>query len=414
MTAEAQSSPAAAAEGPLAGLRVVELGDGTAGPYAAKLLGDFGAEVVKIEGPRGDSARQRGPFADDRPDPEASGLFLYLNTNKYGIVLDLDGAAGRATLDRLLARADIFVTNLPAEQLQAASVAPAALRARHPALIVTTISPFGSNGPWAGRRGDELVTYAMGGLAYSTPGIPDAANDLEAEPPLHPACFAAESIAGLVAASATLAAVHNRAHTGAGCHVELSQHAAVAGMQHRDMTTYSYLGGRYNRLLNPTTIGRMPNFYLPCKDGYVTIAAPIDIHWERLVEAMGSPDWARSAAFANGTARTANWIELRRRLIEWTMTVTGDELYALAGERQLPVFPFYPVRKMVESGQVHARHSVVDIDVGGRRARMPAAPVAMQGTPWALRRRAPHLGEHTAMILRDWLETGNVRSGGAF
>jgi len=91
MTAEeTQSSPAAAAAGPLAGLRVVELGDGTAGPYAAKLLGDFGAEVVKIESPRGDSARQRGPFADDRPDPEASGLFEYLNTNKYGIVLDLE------------------------------------------------------------------------------------------------------------------------------------------------------------------------------------------------------------------------------------------------------------------------------------------------------------------------------------
>ena len=153
MTAETQSSPAAAA-GPLAGLRVVELGDATAGPYAAKLLGDFGAEVVKIEGPGGDSARQRGPFADDRPDPEASGLFEYLNTNKYGVVLDLEDEAGRAALDHLLARADIFVTNLPAQRLQAAGVAPAALRARHPALIVTTILPFGSDGPWAERRGD--------------------------------------------------------------------------------------------------------------------------------------------------------------------------------------------------------------------------------------------------------------------
>ena len=413
MTAEeTQSSPAAAAAGPLAGLRVVELGDGTAGPYAAKLLGDFGAEVVKIESPRGDSARQRGPFADDRPDPEASGLFLYLNTNKYGIVLDVEDEAGRAALDRLLARADIFVTNLPAEQLQAASVAPAALRARHPALIVTTISPFGSNGPWAERRGDELVTYAMGGMAYSTPGMPDAANDLEAEPPLHPACFIAETIAGLIAATATLTAVHNRARTRAGCHVEVSQHAAVAAMQHRDITTYAYLGGTYNRLLNPITIGRMPNFYLPCKDGYVTIPAPLDIHWERLVEAMGSPEWARSATFADGAARTANWIELRRRLIEWTMTLTGEELYTLAEQRQLLIFPFYPVRKMVESGQARARHSVVDIAVGGRRARMPAAPVVMQGTPWALRRPAPRMGEHTAMILREWLEAGDERAGG--
>ena len=194
------------AVGPLAGLSVVELGDGTAGPYAAKLLGDFGAEVVKVEGPEGDSTRRRGPFPDGRPDPEASGLFLYLNINKRGVVLDFDSEDGRRALDRLLAPADIFITNLPIERLQAAGVAPEELRARYPRLIVTTITPFGMKGPWAERRGDELVTYAMAGIAYSTPGMPDAANDLEREPPLHPACFAAETIAGLCAGLATLTA----------------------------------------------------------------------------------------------------------------------------------------------------------------------------------------------------------------
>ena len=411
MTLPAEPSRAEAATGPLAGLRAVELGDGTAGPYAAKLLADYGAEVVKVEVRDGDSTRRRGPFAGDSPDPEASGLFLYLNTNKYGVVLDLDDDTGRAALDRLLAGADIFVTNLPAERLQSAGAAPAALRARHPTLIVTTIAPFGSDGPWTGRRGDELVTYAMGGMAYSTPGMPDAADDLDTEPPLHPACFPAETLAGLIAATATLSAVHSRARTGAGCHVELSQHAAVAAMQHRDITTHSYVGGTYNRLLNPITIGRMPNFYLPCKDGYVTIAAPMDIHWERLVEAMGNPAWALSSAFADSAARTAHWIELRRRLIEWTITLTGDELYALAGERQLPVFPFYPVRKTVESAQARERGSVIDVDVGGRRARMPAAPFRMQKTPWALRRPAPRIGEHTETVLREWLRPGERDAG---
>ena len=208
-------APQISAVGPLAGLSVVELGDGTAGPYAAKLLGDFGAEVVKIEGSEGDSSRRRGPFPDDRPDPEASGLFLYLNINKRGVVLDIDSEVGRRALDRLLAPADIFITNLPMARLQAAGVAPAALRARYPRLIVTTITPFGLKGPWAGRRGDELVTYAMAGIAYSTPGMPDAANDLEREPPLHPACFAAETITGLCAGLATLTAVlvhQGRAH----------------------------------------------------------------------------------------------------------------------------------------------------------------------------------------------------------
>lgn len=397
MTVESQLSAA----GPLAGLSVVELGDGTAGPYAAKLLGDFGAEVVKVEGPDGDSTRRRGPFPDGRPDPEASGLFLYLNINKRGIVLDLDGEDGQRALDRLLADADVFITNLLAERLQTAGVAPAALRARHPRLIVTTISPFGTDGPWAERRGDELVTYAMGGIAYGTPGMPDAANDLEREPPLHPACFAAETITGLVAGLATLTAVLGRARTKDGCHLEISQQAAVASMQHRDVTTSSYWGGTYNRLLNPTTIGRMPNFYLPCKDGYVTIPAPMDLHWERLVEAMGEPAWARTPAFSDGAARTENWIELRMRLIDWTMTLSGEELYGLANQTQLPIFQFYPVRKMVESEQVRERRSVVDIEIGSRRAQMPGAPFMMHATPWALRRPAPRLGEHTTAVLGD-------------
>ena len=387
--------------GPLAGLSVIELGDGTAGPYAAKLLGDFGAEVVKVESPTGDSTRRRGPFPDGRPDPEASGLYLYLNINKYGVSLDFEQPAGRTALDRLMSRADIFISNLPDETLRRADLNPGTLRKRYPQLIVTTISPFGSSGPWAKRKGDELVTYAMSGIAYGTPGMPDASDDLEHEPPLHPAAFAAETIAGLVAATATLTAVFGRYRTQEGCHVEVSQQAALASMQIRDITTASFTGERYNRLLNPTTIGRMPNFYLPCKDGYVTVAAPMDVHWERLVEAMGNPEWAASPDYANGAERTANWIALRQKLIEWTMTLTGDELHALAEQTQLPMFPFYSIRKLSDSDQVRERRSLVEVDIGGRTARMPGAPFAMRETPWQLRHPAPRLGEHNDIILHD-------------
>jgi crotonobetainyl-CoA:carnitine CoA-transferase CaiB-like acyl-CoA transferase len=147
----------------------------------------------------------------------------------------------------------------------------------------------------------------------------------------------------------------------------------------------------------------MPNFYLPCKDGYVAVAAPMNHQWERLVEAMDSPAWARAAAFADGAARSANWSELRLRLIEWTMTRTADELFTLAGKLKLPIFPFYPLRKMVESDHVRARGSLVEIEVDGRRAWMPGPPIMMQASPWALRRPAPRLGEHTRTILGEWL-----------
>ena len=387
------------AQGPLAGLSVVELGDGTAGPYAAKLFGDFGAEVIKVEEPGGDLSRRRGPFPNGRPDPEASGLFMYLNVNKFGVVLDLENPAQRAAMNCLLGGADILITNFPLQRLESLGLGPTALRKLYPRLIVTTISPFGSDGPWANKRGDELITYAMGGIAYSTPGMPDAADDLYREPPLHPDCFVAETIAGIVGAAATMTALIGRSRTEQGCHVEVSQHAAMAAMQIRDVTTSAYGGSRYNRLLNPTTIGRMPNFYLPCKDGYVTVAAPMEVHWERLTQTMGDPAWARSEGYATEAARTANWVTLRMKLIEWTMTLTGDELYAFAEKSQLPIFPFYSIRKMADSDHSRERRTLVEFDLGGHKARMPAAPFAMRETPWSLRRPAPHLGEHNATIL---------------
>ncbi len=393
--------PAPPAEGPLANLSVVELADGTAGPYTAKLLGDFGAEVVKIETPAGDSTRRRGPFPDGKPDPEASGLYLYLNINKYGVSIDIDDPAGRAWVDRLLDRADVFVSNLQRNVLECAQLDPETVRKRHPRLVVTTISPFGDSGPWAQRKGDELVTFAMSGMAYGTPGMPDAADDLDREPPLHPSCFVGETIAGVVAATATLTAIHGRRRTQLGCHVEVSQQAAIAAMQIRDITNASYTGKPPNRLLNPTTIGRMPNFYLPCKDGYVTVTAFMDEHWDRLVEFMNKPAWALSAEFSDTLARTRNWIALRLKLIEWTMTLTGDELYALAERAQLPIFPFYSIRKMASSEQVRERRSLVAVTIGGRPARMPGAPFAMRKTPWQLRRPAPRLGEHNDVFLRS-------------
>ena len=410
MTVEAASS-SPEADGALSGLRVVELAEGVAGSYTAKLLADFGGDVVKIEGGDGDSARRRGPFPEDLADPEASGLFAYLNTNKRSIVADVGAEGRRSTLHELLRKADIFVVDLPQKRLLELGLSLPELRDAYPGLVITSITPFGIRGPWASRRGDELVTYAMGGIAYSTPGVPDAASDLESEPPLHPACFAAETISGAVAAVATLAAMHVRAQSGEGALVELSQQAAVASMQQRDINNASYPNGPYKhqRVFSTTTTGRMPNFYLPCKDGHVAIPAPLEAHWSRLVEAMGNPDWARSPQFSSGAARTANCLELRIRLSEWTETVTSDELFAIAEKYELLVFPFFPVRKMMESAHVHARCSVIEVDLAGRKARMPGAPMRMSATPWTLRRPSPRRGEHTQEI-RNELRRGDTRS----
>jgi crotonobetainyl-CoA:carnitine CoA-transferase CaiB-like acyl-CoA transferase len=390
--------------GALAGLKVLELGELTAAPYAAKLFGDYGADVVKVESPgRGDPTRRRGPFPEGRPDPERSGLFLYLNTNKRSVTLDLDQGAARPIMSRLLDWADILITNCSAAQLSRWGLCVETLRARHSTLIITTITPFGMDGPYAEYRGDELVTYAMGGLAYSTPGMPDAAADAEREPPLHPGCSIAETVTGMTAAAATMVAVFGRHLSQCGCHVDIGQQAVIAAMQQRDVSMASYSGVAFDRLLNPRVIGRMPNFYLPCKDGYVVIAAFLDHQWHRLVDAMGNPEWAQSDAFRHAAGRTANWIELRLRLIDWTMTHSGDELSALGAKLQLPLFPFYPIRKLAESNHVRHRNSLVDIAQGETSFRMPGPPISMLGTPWTLRRPAPRLGEHTYEILHEGL-----------
>jgi crotonobetainyl-CoA:carnitine CoA-transferase CaiB-like acyl-CoA transferase len=392
---------------------VIELGEMTAAPYAAKLFGDYGAEVVKLEAPgQGDPARRDGLHLGDSLDLECSGLFSYLNTNKIGVTLDPGHEYARPIMDRLLRRADILITNFPLVQLAAWDLAPGRLRTEYPSLIVTTITPFGIDGPYAGYLGDELVTAAMGGIVYSTPGMPDAAEDRELEPPLHPGCAIAETVAGLVAAAASMVAVFGRYQTQQGCHVDVAQQAAVAAMQQRDVSMSSYSGTPFDRVLNATVIGRMPNFYLPCKDGYVVIAAFLDHQWRRLVEAMGTPNWALSDEFSSDTSRTANWVALRLHLMDWTMTLSGDELCDLGEKLQLPFFPFYPIRKLVDSEQVRHRSSLEDIIAQGEpRARMPGSPVGMQGTPWKLRRSAPRLGEHTYEVLHEWLNIpdGDIR-----
>ncbi|MCY4638980.1 MAG: CoA transferase [Chloroflexi bacterium] len=386
------------APGALAGLRVVEVGEWVSAPFAAKLFADFGADVVKVERPgAGDPARTDGPFPDDRPDSECSGLFLYLNTNKRGVQLDLRDGAGRASLERLLEETDLLITNLPRRRLLETGLDPESLRSRHPGLIVTTITPFGLDGPYADYLGDELVTYAMGGLAYASPGVPDVVDDPEAEPPLHPHTYVADTIGGLVAAVASMVAVFGRGDDGEGAHVDVSQQAAITAMEQRDLTAWSYGNLVIGRM--PTSIARMPNYYLPCRDGYVALAAPWDHQWARLVKMMGSPEWALSELFCDDAGRTAYWDALKLLLTDWTMRHDGEEIVRMADEAGLPFFAYYSIAESAESEHVRARGSLVEQSAGGRTLRMPGAPLAMHGTPWTIRRPAPRLGEHTDEVL---------------
>ena len=200
-------------------LRVLELGGGVSAAYAAKLLGDHGAAVVKVEPPGGDPSRQRGPFPGGRPNAEKSGLFLALNVNKRGVCLDLDCEAGAASLGRLLEWADILVHNLPKGRAAGLGLDAATLRERFPALVVLSITPFGVAGPYSDYVGSELIVSNAGGWAALAPATRTDAS----LPPLKVFGSQCGLMAGVVGAMTALAVHRDVSKTGVGEHIDLSE-----------------------------------------------------------------------------------------------------------------------------------------------------------------------------------------------
>ncbi|MFN8558992.1 MAG: CoA transferase, partial [Dehalococcoidia bacterium] len=262
---------------PLRGLRVLDLGDFIAAPYCARLLADAGADVLKVEPPGGDSARRAGPFPGDRPDPDGGALNAFVNRGKRSVTLDTATDAGRRTLGNLIERADVLVHDFASPAASPLGLDADAMLARYPRLVTASITPFGESGPYRDLRADDLVTMAMSGLAFATPGFPDYAVDPETEPPLRPNAYVAEFVGGLMGAVGATMALINRLTTGLGDYVEVSKQEAVACMLSWDQAMYSYGGNVVGRRQSSAGLG--PNNYLPCADGWMVIVAFMDNHW---------------------------------------------------------------------------------------------------------------------------------------
>ena len=229
--------------GALDGVRVLEVGDLVSAAYATKLLADLGADVVKIEPHRGDLTRGRGPFPGNIPDPEASGLFLYLNANKRGITLDLTQPRGQAALEALAARADLLVHNVHPTLMAAHGLDYDRLSAANPRLVMTSIAPFGLSGPHATYRGPDVVTWSAGGVS--------TLNGQTGEPDLPPLkAFGDQSgfQAALNAAVGSLGALFARLATGRGEHVEVSAQESVAAILELAFEFWPYCGLVASRL----------------------------------------------------------------------------------------------------------------------------------------------------------------------
>jgi crotonobetainyl-CoA:carnitine CoA-transferase CaiB-like acyl-CoA transferase len=378
--------------GALDGLRIVECGQQVAAAYAGKLLADLGADVVKVEPPGGDPIRWRGPFVGGVEDPERGGLFLYLNANKRGAMLD--PTRDRAAFATLVAGADALVHNVPPPAMAAHGLDFDALAARNPRLVMASITPYGLDGSKRDWQATDLTLWNAGGIAYLNGGGYGA----DTLPPLRPFGSQSEFQGGVNAALATLGALLARRRSGRGQHVVVSIQQALAAILELTFEYWPYQG------LIASRLGRkpiQPLDFLECRDGWVFICCVEEHQWQEFVRMIGSPDWAGIELFADRLSRGANWDALKLFLQEWASEQSVAEVYAAAQQRRIPFAPVSSMSDLLASPHLAARGFFATLEVGGARVTMPGAPYQLSATPCTMRRPAPRLGEHTDEVVRE-------------
>ncbi len=373
----------------LTGVKVLDLTHYIAGPYCTKMMADYGAEVIKIEKPgSGDEARRLGPFLGDAPHPEKSGLFLYLNTNKKGITLNLKSETGRNIFRDLVKGSDILVENFSPRVMPGLGLDYERLEKTNPKLVMTSISNFGQAGPYRNYKMTEIVADAMGGWSMII-GHPD-------REPLKPGGNQAQFVAGLFGSIASASAFYGRELTGAGQHIDISIMDAVLYIQMNLTSVYSYDGTITRRYGN--RVAPFPSGILPCKDGYIGVITVTAQKWPALCEWMGMPELVDDPRFRTATDRAEHIDELDAIIISWLMEHETEELFREGQKRGLPFGIPASSRMLLDSRHLKERGYFVEVDhpMTGK-IRYPGAQVKMGDLPYELK-RAPLLGEHNEEI----------------
>lgn len=379
-------------QSPFRAIRIVECGQGISAAFATKLLADLGADVIKVEPPEGDLTRRRGPFPGSTPATEKSGLFTYLNLNKRGVVADLTKPRGRHLLSRLLESADILIHNVPPPGRSAQGLQSETLRSDYPRLVLAAISIFGDTGPFANYRGYELTASNASGWAFVSPGASPHA-DL---PPLR--CFGdqCEFQAGVHSAMAALAAYLHRRKSGEGQSIEIAEREVVTSLIENNLVHYTYAGRVASRLGN-RVIG--PWFIADCSDGQIFVIAVEEDQWQRLVQLMGNPEWAREELFRDRLSRAQNNDALKALMSEWIASWKVQDLYRAAQEHRIPFAPINTMESLYASEHLRERQFFVELEQPGVGVlRLPGMPSRYSNSCWAIRRPAPQLGEHNREV----------------
>ena len=372
----------------LQGLRVVELGESVSAPYCTKLLADMGAEVVKIERPGvGDQAREYGPFLNDEPHHERSGLFLYLNSNKQGITLDLDTPTGREILGELLAESQVFVHNLHPTEMDRLGVNYGTLKSHNDHLVMASITPFGLTGPYRHYKAYDINLAAAGGICEGL-GSPDR----------EPLTFGTPEV-GYFAAMAAASSVVIALLAGQRQHIDIAEVESMAGIYNGPEDLMAVYQWRMTRRTGHHALDfPYPNCILRCKDGYIFVGSPEGRQWRTLLEVMGQPEWAKEERFRNRTAMNNEYAdEVDGYMEEWLLRYTKAELLALALEHRIPLAPVRDFKEVRNDESLTDQFVAIDrTDTGP--VFFPGSPYSLSAQEVVLPRPAPLLGQHNADI----------------
>ena len=421
------TTPDVSPVGALSGLRILELASLIPGPYCGKLLASLGAAVIKAEPPRaGDPARRRGPFPNDLPHPERSGLYLYLNTGKQSVTLNPADAAGRDLLRRLAGRVDVVIHDYAPAAASAAGLDADALLAANPDVIIVAATPFGSSGPYADYRAGHLAVFHAGGEGWLLPNglaldaFPDRA-------PIVAGGNMGDYQAGLTAAVGALAAVYRRMgadHSGGidgtdggdsgdgsdsidrietdggwprrGQLMDASAQEAQLSVGYMPIQRHEAEGVTETRFTRYFRVGGV----MPASDGYVELLTLEPRQFEGLLAFMGHPGWASPEMFRDPATHGP---ELNQRMREWFAGHTRAWLYAEGQAHGVPIAPYYTPSEVFHSPQQRERGFYAELDhPAAGPLEYAGAPFTLDATPTVLS-RAPLLGEHNAAVYGELL-----------
>ncbi|WGU40689.1 CaiB/BaiF CoA-transferase family protein [Phenylobacterium sp. NIBR 498073] len=381
----------AANNGPLKDLKVVEMGTLIAGPFCGQILGDFGADVIKIEDPKtGDPMRQWGRSLPKGLSP----WWPVIGRNKRSVGLDLRTPEGREIATKLIDQADVLIENFRPGTLEKWGMGYEALAARNPRLIVARVSGFGQTGPYAKRAGYGLIGEAMGGLRHVT-GEPD-------RPPARAGISIGDSLTAMHAVMGITMALHARERTGRGQMIDAALYESVLAVMENLVTEYDLTG--YVRERSGSILpGIAPSNVYPCVEGeMILIGGNGDTVFARLAEAMGRADLAADPKFVSHAARGVNQKELDEIIAAWTATWTLPALIEHLEAAAIPCGRVFRAPDMLENEQYQAREAIVELPHPAfGKVKMQNAFPKLSETPGAVRWPGPDLGQHTDEVLAE-------------